>query len=115
MINRTTSLSSGDNENILNLACNTPLSDDVLVAAISHGTLMNSYEWTMQNNSPLEDYVLDIMINKESLMASREYKDILVLNSPLPGSICVQVYNGTPPMTNQQKITVLNANPQWSP
>jgi hypothetical protein len=116
MINRTTSLSSGDNENILNSASNTPLSEDVLVAAINHGTLMNSYEWTMQNNSPLSEYVLNTMINKDSLMESMEHKNILVLNSPLPDSICLQVYNGTPPLLYIHKIQIFTiANLQWQP
>ncbi|GJQ60100.1 MAG: prepilin-type N-terminal cleavage/methylation domain-containing protein [Candidatus Scalindua sp. AMX11] len=110
MINRSPSLSSGDNENILNLASNNPLSDNVLIAAINEGTIMNSFEWTMQNNSPLSENVLNSMINNDTLMTSREYKDILVLNSPLPLNILGQVIAGTPSLKTNDLTKVLAAN-----
>ncbi len=110
MINRNPSLSSGDNENILNLASNNPLSDNVLIAAIDNGTIMMSYEWTMQNNSPLSENVINTMINKDTLMTSREYKDILVLNSPLPQGILDQIIAGTPPLKTNDLNQVLAAN-----
>jgi prepilin-type N-terminal cleavage/methylation domain-containing protein len=77
----------------------TPLTDDVINAAITNGGIMNSaeYDATLVAISPLSEPVLDTMVKNNSIMTSSNYANVLVANSPLPSSILVQVT--TPPLT----------------
>ncbi|MCP4253381.1 MAG: hypothetical protein GY775_08215 [Candidatus Scalindua sp.] len=61
-----------------------------------------------QYNNLLEN-VLNAMINRNLLMASSEYREILVANSPLPQSILDQVIGGTPPLTSIELQEIINA------
>ncbi|MCP4268451.1 MAG: hypothetical protein GY777_23220 [Candidatus Brocadiaceae bacterium] len=61
-----------------------------------------------QYNNLLEN-VLNAMINRNLLMASSEYREILVKNSPLPQSILDQVIGGTPPLTSIELQEIINA------
>ena len=65
-------------------------------------------------NGEIEAYkelVLDVMINKYSLMSSGNYAGVLILNSPLPSSIWTQVCAGTPPLDPSDLDGVKAVNP----
>jgi prepilin-type N-terminal cleavage/methylation domain-containing protein len=88
----------------------TPLTDDVINAAINKGTIMNSaeYDATLTAISPLSEPVLNTLVNS-SIMDSAGFTNVLVANSPLPSSILDQVIAGFPPMDQADYDAVIAA------
>jgi len=93
MINRTNPPQL-QSDNMLVLQSNYPLSENILLTVINHGTTLTSsdYGTITFDHYPLTDTVLYAMIDKD-IMSSGDYDDVLVQNSPLTDYILNKMIN----------------------
>ncbi len=99
------------------------LSDNILNEVINTGVMDSGDNYQiLTDSSPLSEGVLNTLVNKEGLMTSLNYKDVLLENSPpitasnLPTSILTQICAGSPTSLDAtDRQTVLDANSHTCP
>ena len=65
-----------------------------------YNVLQIPYKEVLVASGPLSENILNLAINKDSLMTSNGYQNVLLDNSPLPQSIVDQITAGKPTTMN---------------
>jgi hypothetical protein len=86
-----------------------PLTPEVLAAAIKQGGLNDSHlRDVLESNAPLDSPTLNLLLDKSPAMSSSSLRDVLIESSPLPLSIVTRITLGSP-LSVSDRLAVLTA------